>query len=249
MASVVLRHRMATSAPSGTRPAKRQDGPAGLLVGDGGPTRPVARTPVDARVPGEEFGDPVGDGRVGLGGGRLVELDGRSFDPVEAGHRMARPDQPGQRGDRVPGGADSTPPPYEMAPSQGTLRTMTTQWSPADDAVSTGDRSGPSGGPAVPDDEDETHRSAVDAVDGLLDEVERALARLDDGTYGRCESCGEPIGDDRLAVDPVVRTCAACEATADGPGDRTGRPDGPIPSTGTWPGEAPGEMPGETATT
>ena len=58
--------------------------------------------------------------------------------------------------------------------------------------------------------EDEAHRTAVDAVDGLLDEVELALARLDDGTYGRCEECGEPIGDERLAVLPIVRTCSRC---------------------------------------
>jgi len=60
------------------------------------------------------------------------------------------------------------------------------------------------------DAEEETHRSAVDAVDGLLDEVERALARLDDGTYGRCEECGEVIDDGRLAVQPIIRTCGNC---------------------------------------
>jgi DnaK suppressor protein len=56
--------------------------------------------------------------------------------------------------------------------------------------------------------EDEVHRTAVDTVDGLLDEVERALSRLDDGTYGRCEACGEPIDDGRLADLPVVTACA-----------------------------------------
>ena len=40
-----------------------------------------------------------------------------------------------------------------------------------------------------------------------LDEVERALARLDEGTYGRCEVCGEPIGDARLEVMPTTRFC------------------------------------------
>ena len=59
------------------------------------------------------------------------------------------------------------------------------------------------------DDEDEMHRSAVDAVDGLLDEVELALARLDDGTYGRCEECGEAIDDGRLAALPIIRTCGS----------------------------------------
>ena len=40
-----------------------------------------------------------------------------------------------------------------------------------------------------------------------LDDVERALARLDDGTYGTCEVCGQPIGDDRLEVMPATRFC------------------------------------------
>jgi len=64
--------------------------------------------------------------------------------------------------------------------------------------------------------EDELHRTAVDAVDRLLDEVERALARLDDGTYGRCEACGEPIADDRLAEHPIVSTCARCDEVGGG---------------------------------
>ena len=58
--------------------------------------------------------------------------------------------------------------------------------------------------------EAEAHRSAVDAVDDLLDEVELALARLDDGTYGRCEECGAPIDDLRLEGSPIVRTCGTC---------------------------------------
>jgi len=58
--------------------------------------------------------------------------------------------------------------------------------------------------------EEEAHRWAVDAVDGLLDEVELALARLDDGTYGRCEECGAPIDDARLAGSPIERTCGSC---------------------------------------
>jgi DnaK suppressor protein len=47
-------------------------------------------------------------------------------------------------------------------------------------------------------------------VEQLLDEVERALARLDDGTYGSCVTCGGPIGDDRLAEDPTRHACGEC---------------------------------------
>ena len=43
-----------------------------------------------------------------------------------------------------------------------------------------------------------------------LGEVDAALERLDAGTYGTCERCGAPIGDDRLEARPVARTCIRC---------------------------------------
>ena len=42
---------------------------------------------------------------------------------------------------------------------------------------------------------------------GELDEAERALAKLDDGTYGICETCGEPIPPARLEAMPAARFC------------------------------------------
>ena len=41
----------------------------------------------------------------------------------------------------------------------------------------------------------------------LLDEVDNALARFDAGTYGLCETCGDPIEADRLIADPLQRFC------------------------------------------
>ena len=41
-------------------------------------------------------------------------------------------------------------------------------------------------------------------------EVDEALRRVDGGTYGACERCGRPIGDERLAVRPFARLCMAC---------------------------------------
>ncbi|CAB4323287.1 MAG: hypothetical protein F2520_05175 [Actinobacteria bacterium] len=41
-----------------------------------------------------------------------------------------------------------------------------------------------------------------------LDDVERALARLDDGTYATCEVCGTALEDSELSVSPQLRTCA-----------------------------------------
>lgn len=41
-------------------------------------------------------------------------------------------------------------------------------------------------------------------------EIEAALERLDDGTYGVCETCGNPIAVDRLLARPTARQCVAC---------------------------------------
>ena len=43
-----------------------------------------------------------------------------------------------------------------------------------------------------------------------LAEVEDALARLEEGTYGTCTSCGGPIGDDRLEAMPAASRCISC---------------------------------------
>jgi RNA polymerase-binding transcription factor DksA len=40
-----------------------------------------------------------------------------------------------------------------------------------------------------------------------LQEVERALRKFDDGTYGKCETCGEEIAEARLEAMPATRYC------------------------------------------
>jgi DnaK suppressor protein len=45
----------------------------------------------------------------------------------------------------------------------------------------------------------------------LLAQVERALERLDAGTYGICEVCGNPIGKERLKAFPKVTMCVTCK--------------------------------------
>jgi DnaK suppressor protein len=51
----------------------------------------------------------------------------------------------------------------------------------------------------------------VDRVAEAIDQAQRALARIDDGTYGICESCGEPIGAARLEAYPRATLCVACK--------------------------------------
>jgi RNA polymerase-binding transcription factor DksA len=41
-------------------------------------------------------------------------------------------------------------------------------------------------------------------------EIDAALARLDDGSYGTCARCGRPIGQERLAARPATTTCVRC---------------------------------------
>jgi DnaK suppressor protein len=45
----------------------------------------------------------------------------------------------------------------------------------------------------------------------LLEQTERALGRIEAGTYGVCESCGEPIGKARLLAFPRATLCVECK--------------------------------------
>ncbi|MET0728766.1 MAG: TraR/DksA family transcriptional regulator [Acidimicrobiales bacterium] len=44
-----------------------------------------------------------------------------------------------------------------------------------------------------------------------LAQIDRALSRIDDGTYGVCESCGDPIGKMRLMAFPRATLCLTCK--------------------------------------
>ncbi|HEU4513194.1 MAG TPA: TraR/DksA C4-type zinc finger protein [Nocardioidaceae bacterium] len=46
-----------------------------------------------------------------------------------------------------------------------------------------------------------------DRLQTTLADVERALAKLAEGSYGRCDVCGEPINADRLEVHPWAVLC------------------------------------------
>jgi RNA polymerase-binding protein DksA len=45
---------------------------------------------------------------------------------------------------------------------------------------------------------------------GHLARIDAAMARLAAGSYGRCESCGQPIGAARLAARPATSVCIDC---------------------------------------
>jgi DnaK suppressor protein len=50
-------------------------------------------------------------------------------------------------------------------------------------------------------------RVVATSLQEQLDDVEHALQRLDQGTYGTCETCGKPIADARLEAMPATRFC------------------------------------------
>lgn len=45
------------------------------------------------------------------------------------------------------------------------------------------------------------------AIDADLEDVDRAMRMLENGTYGMCEACGLPISPDRLDAYPAARFC------------------------------------------
>ena len=48
------------------------------------------------------------------------------------------------------------------------------------------------------------------AAERRIDAIDAALERLDDGRYGECLACGQPIAPERLAARPTAERCVAC---------------------------------------
>jgi RNA polymerase-binding transcription factor DksA len=57
--------------------------------------------------------------------------------------------------------------------------------------------------------------SILEQVEAELEDVERAMRRIDEGKYGQCEACGGAIGDDRLEAMPAARFCIAHQSQAE----------------------------------
>ena len=67
-----------------------------------------------------------------------------------------------------------------------------------------------------------THVLTV-AAELALSEIDAALHRLEEGAYGRCERCGEPIPWQRLEVLPMTRICTPRQYLADSGRSRSPR--------------------------
>lgn len=56
--------------------------------------------------------------------------------------------------------------------------------------------------------EREKDLSILESLERELRELDGAIRRVDDGTYGRCEACGSAIPEERLEAQPAARFCA-----------------------------------------
>jgi DnaK suppressor protein len=52
----------------------------------------------------------------------------------------------------------------------------------------------------------------IDQARRHLADIDAALGRLGEASYGTCERCGQPIGSERLRARPAARTCITCAA-------------------------------------
>ena len=91
--------------------------------------------------------------------------------------------------------------------------------------------------------EREKDLSILEQVESELADVEHALRRLDEGTYGTCEVCGKVIPDERLEAMPATRLCLEHQAEAEREvrvaGERAGVSPGAADGD-RGPGRAPG---------
>jgi RNA polymerase-binding transcription factor DksA len=56
-------------------------------------------------------------------------------------------------------------------------------------------------------------RRVADLKD-TIDQIDAALARIEDGSYGRCAGCGADIPAERLQLRPFASSCVSCTAAA-----------------------------------
>jgi len=64
---------------------------------------------------------------------------------------------------------------------------------------------------------EDTGMAVADIRRQELTRMEEALRKLDAGSYGLCEDCGEAIDEDRLQVSPYAPSCIACQKRREGP--------------------------------
>ena len=82
----------------------------------------------------------------------------------------------------------------------------------AEDAIQASDGDVEPEEEAVDLEETDVEQAILDNEKTLLVEVQQALARIENGTYGICSNCGQPIPEKRLEAIPWATLCVTCES-------------------------------------
>ncbi len=198
-----------------------------------GEKRAVGRAPADASGDGASGTEPRGAGPTGVGGHQAVEPGaGRhAAARAAAGRPSERSPAARGRGAEAPGGAGRRSPvgyasDAEFLARQRTLllaeratyaeqaeslraeaESLVEEMEPGDTQFD--DESG-EGGTLTVDRERDLALSAQAAA--AVQEIDDALAKIERGTYGLCENCGEVIPAARLEALPYARLCVACKS-------------------------------------
>src|SRR5215469_1645956 len=99
----------------------------------------------------------------------------------------------------------------KQAEIQQHIATLTGSLAPSEEAIQTSYDVEDPEGEAVDLQETDVDQAILDNEKTLLAEVQQALARIDNGTYGICSNCGQPIPEKRLEAIPWATLCLTCE--------------------------------------
>ncbi|MFC5218780.1 TraR/DksA family transcriptional regulator [Streptomyces coerulescens] len=62
--------------------------------------------------------------------------------------------------------------------------------------------------------DDHLASAQAEAIQRVLNEINEAFARIDDGSYGSCLGCSKPVPAERLEILPYTRYCVPCQRRA-----------------------------------
>ena len=64
--------------------------------------------------------------------------------------------------------------------------------------------------------EDASAGNAKAQIQGMVERIDEALDKLNEGTYGICASCGRPVEPERLEALPYATRCITCQRKEEG---------------------------------
>ena len=100
----------------------------------------------------------------------------------------------------------------KQAELQQHIAALTGRPAPAEDAIQASDGVVEPEEDAVDLEQTDVDQALLENEKTLLAEVQQALVRIENGTYGICTNCGQPIPEERLEAIPWASLCVTCES-------------------------------------